>query len=72
MRLDCRTRDALFAGLIAVLAFPGVAYAYVDPGSGSIIVTAVLGAIAAVGYTLRKYLYRMRNALRREPDDQQK
>jgi len=33
--------------------FPGVAHAYVDPGSGSVIVTTILGLIAAIGYTFR-------------------
>jgi len=37
------------------------AYAYVDPGSGSVIVTTILGLIAAVGYTVRKYFYKVRN-----------
>ena len=37
------------------------AYAYVDPGSGSIIVTTVLGLIAAIGYTFRKYFYKAKH-----------
>lgn len=46
------------------------AFAYVDPGSGSIIVTTILGFIAAVGYTFRKYFYnlkRMLTGLKKEP-----
>jgi hypothetical protein len=39
------------------------AYAYVDPGSGSVIVTTILGFLAAIGYTLRKYFYRLRRML---------
>ena len=39
------------------------AYAYVDPGSGSVIVTTVLGLIAAVGYTFRKYFYKLRRMI---------
>lgn len=52
--------------------WPTAAYAYVDPGSGSVIVTAVLGAIGAVGYTFRKYFYKIRAALsgRGKPDDE--
>ena len=42
------------------LVYPGEAHAYVDPGSGSVIVTTILGLFAAVGYTIRKYYYRIR------------
>ena len=48
------------AYLAAGLAFPATALAYVDPGSGSVIVTTILGLIAAVGYTFRKYFYRIK------------
>ena len=45
--------------LIALnLIFTPSAHAYVDPGSGSIIVTTILGFIAAIGYTFRKYFYK--------------
>jgi len=39
------------------------AYAYVDPGSGSVIVTTVLGLIAAIGYTCRKYFYKLKRMI---------
>lgn len=39
------------------------AYAYVDPGSGSVIVTTILGLIAAVGYTFRKFFYNLKRKL---------
>lgn len=42
------------------LVYPGEAYAYVDPGSGSVIVTTILGLFAAIGFTVRKYFYRIR------------
>jgi hypothetical protein len=48
-------------GLIIFLSvYTTPAYAYVDPGSGSVIVTTVLGMIAAIGYTFRKFFYNMR------------
>ena len=46
--------------ILAIILFPGTAYAYVDPGSGSVIVTTILGLIAAIGYTFRKYFYKMK------------
>ena len=36
-------------------------FAYIDPGSGGAIITAILGFFAAIGYTLRKYFYKIRN-----------
>jgi len=50
----------LQACLISNLFFPSIAFAYVDPGSGSVIVTTILGLIAAIGYTLRKYFYKIK------------
>ena len=51
------------------------AYSYVDPGSGSVIVTAILGFLAAIGYTFRKYYYKIKNIFRNkanvEKSDQQ-
>ena len=46
--------------ILAVVAMTDQAYAYVDPGSGSVIVTTILGFIAAVGYTFRKFFYNLR------------
>ena len=52
------------ACLLSILVFPTTAFAYVDPGSGSVIVTTILGLIAAVGYTFRKYFYKLKNLIR--------
>jgi len=50
----------LLFGLIALAMYPQTAYAYVDPGSGSVIVTAILGLFAAIGYTVRKQFYKIK------------
>ena len=53
-------------GRLAVLSFFGyaftttAAYAYIDPGTGSMLTTAILGAAAAVAFTFRKYMYKLR------------
>jgi hypothetical protein len=49
--------------LLGFTAFPTTAMAYVDPGSGSVIVTTILGLIAAIGYTFRKYFYKIKRVL---------
>ena len=39
-------------GIFLIIVGAGPAYAYLDPGTGSMIVQAVIGAFAAVGVTL--------------------
>lgn len=48
---------------LAVLAsaLPGVAHAYIDPGTGSILVQGLIAALAMVGV----FFGRIRNAIRR-------
>ena len=53
----------LSASLASSVFFPSTAYAYVDPGSGSVIVTTILGLIAAIGYTCRKYFYKFKRMI---------
>ncbi len=37
------------------------AFAYIDPGSASAVITAILGFFAAAGFTIRKYLYKIKS-----------
>jgi hypothetical protein len=45
------------------------AYAYIDPGSGSIILQAILGAIAAGGLTIKIYWNKLKNIFRSKKKD---
>jgi len=36
------------------------AYAYIDPGTGSLIIQSIIGAIAAIGVTLKLYWHKLR------------
>jgi hypothetical protein len=45
----------------AASIMPGVAYAYLDPATGSILVQGLIGAIAAIGV----FFGRIRDAVRR-------
>lgn len=45
--------------------FPADAWAYLDPGTGSLIVQSVIAALAAVGFALRLYWSRLRAFFRR-------
>lgn len=51
--------------VITVVMFmvPLPAYAYIDPGAGSMVTTAILGFFAAIAYTFRKYFYRLKDLL---------
>lgn len=37
------------------------AHAYIDPGSGSVLTTAIIGFFAVIAYTFRKYFYRLKD-----------
>jgi hypothetical protein len=52
--------------LMALVLFASTmepAYAYIDPGSGSIVTSAIIGFFAAVAYTGRKYFYKLKDAV---------
>ncbi|MDQ4086457.1 MAG: hypothetical protein M3177_00345 [Pseudomonadota bacterium] len=53
------TEKAIFAVPLLVLADP--AYAYIDPGTGAAVTTAILGFFASIAYTFRKYMYRVKD-----------
>ena len=61
-------KRAKFLCLAAAALFCAPAFAYVDPGSGGALITALLGAIGAAGYTLRKYFYKIKNFFLRKKD----
>jgi len=42
-------------------------FAYIDPGTGSVIVQAIIGAIVGGGYILRKNFRAMMGFLKRKP-----
>lgn len=52
-------KDLVIVSMLLFLTNSMPAYAYLDPGSVSIFVTSVLGAIAAVGYMIRLYWYKI-------------
>jgi hypothetical protein len=39
------------------------AYAYIDPGSGSVLTSAIIGFFAAIAYTTRKYFYKIKTMI---------
>jgi len=43
--------------------FMSDAYAYIDPGSGSMIIQMIIGALVGVGITLKIYWYKIKEKL---------
>ena len=46
--------------LLASYVFATNAYAYIDPGTGTIIIQAIVGAIAAGAVTIKIYWYKLK------------
>lgn len=52
-----------FLILLFALVITGNAWAYLDPGSGSMLLQVVLGGAAAIGVIVKLYWYRLKRAL---------
>lgn len=60
--------SSLLCVLLAVLC-PSTAFAYIDPGTGSILIQGLIGAIAAIGVTLKLYWHRIVAIFTRKQND---
>lgn len=58
-----RYRDHLVAAVVLV-ALSSPAYAYIDPGSGSMILQGILAAVAAIAVTAKLWWHRLLVVLR--------
>lgn len=56
-------RIAIFTAYLAMasLGFPSTSHAYLDPGTGSIVLQAVVGSIAAAGAAFGLYWQRLKS-----------
>ncbi|HLU06903.1 MAG TPA: hypothetical protein VKZ91_10140 [Woeseiaceae bacterium] len=48
------------------LGFSSPAFAYLDPGSGSAIVSAIIGAFVAAGLVIKTYWYKLKSLFSRK------
>lgn len=55
-----RIRDQVALSVVMVFAFTGSAYAYLDPGTGSLIVQGAIAAVGAVLLAGKMYWARIR------------
>lgn len=62
----------LFVAVATLMFAPGKAYAYLDPGTGSIILQGILGGLAAAAVVARLYWHRLLVFLRIRKDQPQK
>jgi hypothetical protein len=51
--------------LLALLFVSAEAHAYVDPGTGSMLLQVILGGVAAIGVMLKLYWHKLLNIFRR-------
>ena len=63
-----RTTSLSLFVVLGTALFPIDAFAYLDPGTGSLIVQSIIAGLAAVGYGLRVYWGRIRTLLKRSND----
>jgi hypothetical protein len=49
---------------IALAGFAPSAFAYLDPSTGSMILSAILGILATVGLALKTYWYKLKSLFR--------
>ncbi|EJN13308.1 hypothetical protein PMI42_03332 [Bradyrhizobium sp. YR681] len=56
---------ALALGVVFYITSTHESFAYLDPGAGSMILTSILGIVAATIYTLKGYMHRITGVFRR-------
>jgi len=57
----------LFGAILSIIHTTSVssAYAYIDPGTGSLVIQIIIGALVGVGITLKIYWYKLKEKLTR-------
>jgi hypothetical protein len=64
-----RFRTLLFPLLMvfAVVLAPGVAHAYIDPGTGSFVIQGIIAAIVGAGFAIKMFWHRIKAFLTGKP-----
>jgi O-antigen/teichoic acid export membrane protein len=61
-----RRRLALIAVGVLSLAFSPAAFAYLDPSTGSMVVSAIVGIFASIALAVKTYWYKIKGFFRRD------
>ncbi|MEZ5319804.1 MAG: hypothetical protein R2752_20550 [Vicinamibacterales bacterium] len=59
-----RARHALLLAVAGLLLWPREAHAYLDPGTGSLVIQTIIAGLAAVGYAFRSSLGKVASLFR--------
>ena len=54
---------------LSLLAFSPAALAYLDPSTGSMVVSAIVGIFASVALALKTYWYKIKGLFKRESEN---
>ena len=54
---------------LSLLAFSPAALAYLDPSTGSMVVSAIVGIFASVALALKTYWYKIKGLFKRESEE---
>lgn len=46
---------------LALILIPSIGFAYIDPGSGSAIMSAIIGFFVAIGLAVKTYWYKLKS-----------
>jgi hypothetical protein len=52
---------------LSLFTFAPSAFAYLDPSTGSMILSAIVGLLATAGLAVKTYWYKLKSFFRREP-----
>jgi len=61
-------KSMMIAAGISLAGFAAPAMAYLDPGTGSMIVSAIIGIFATIGLALKTYWYKLKSLFSRKDD----
>lgn len=71
MKVDSKSYTSrsgpLLAVLIALLLMPLSAMAYLDPTTGSMLISAIVGLFASLALAIKTYWYRIKAFFKRKP-----
>tara|TARA_B100000575_G_C23140262_1_gene663365 strand:- start:2245 stop:2451 length:207 start_codon:yes stop_codon:yes gene_type:complete len=56
--------------LSLILIYSINAHAYIDPGSGSALITAILGFFAAIIYSFKKFFYNLKDKFKSKSESE--
>ena len=67
-RSELARRSALLAIAVLLLASSPSAFAYLDPSTGSMVVSAIVGIFASIALAVKTYWYKIKGFFRKSRD----